>query len=353
MKKKISLIVLAIVALTFLLTNPVPTQAATPTPEKIKWVGQAHVPNSLPFFKYFKHVADRITAASNGRLQLSVYAAGAMVPATKEFDGVSKGIIDFGLGGFTFWVDKWPAAALFASVCGHMTPMQKYLWFAEGGGLELLQKMVKDHNVHFTPGIGLLNPAEIFLQTSSPIKNLADLKKLKIRAIGDGAAILARMGVSIVFMSGGQVYESAARKIIDGFELDSFRDLSDGKLYEVIKYAYMSPVRSPHELIPIFYNKKKFDALPEDLKIIVESITQEETFRYYTDTLYGQAAIRAELQKKGLVIGKLPADIETAFINEAKNHYSELAAKDALAKEVLDSLNKTSSILHEVQPEGQ
>ena len=177
--------------------------------ENIKWVGQAHVSPALYVYKPFKHVAERITAASGGRLELTPYPAGAIVPATKELDGVDKGIIDFALGGYTFWLDKWPAAGLFSQVCGKTSPMQHYMWYTSGGGIELAQKMMtmgKEYNVKLIPGGGLLQMAEPFLHTKKPIRTLSDLRKLKIRAVGDGGTILSRMGVSVVFMGGGQMY---------------------------------------------------------------------------------------------------------------------------------------------------
>jgi TRAP-type mannitol/chloroaromatic compound transport system substrate-binding protein len=120
----------------------------------------------------------------------------------------------------------------------------------------------------------------------------------------------------------------------------------------VIKHIYTSPVRSPHEIIPIFYNKSKFNALPDDLKMIVENVTLDEAYRYYALSVYSQATATKEIKKAGVRIEKLPSEIESAFMQKAREHYGELVAKDAFAKEVLDSLNNSISMFKEVLPEG-
>jgi TRAP-type mannitol/chloroaromatic compound transport system substrate-binding protein len=42
------------------------------------------------------NLADRIAAASGGRLTLKVYSAGELVPAFEAFDAASRGIVEMG-----------------------------------------------------------------------------------------------------------------------------------------------------------------------------------------------------------------------------------------------------------------
>ena len=56
------------------------------------------------------NLADRIAAASGGRLKLKVYAAGELVPAFEAFDAASRGIVEMGHDASYYHKGKIPAA---------------------------------------------------------------------------------------------------------------------------------------------------------------------------------------------------------------------------------------------------
>src|SRR6476661_3467272 len=63
-----------------------------------------------------ERVAERISALSGGRLQITVHAAGEVVPAFEVLDAVGSGVADFGHTAAFYWQGKDPAAAFFTTV---------------------------------------------------------------------------------------------------------------------------------------------------------------------------------------------------------------------------------------------
>src|SRR5215216_3029978 len=69
-----------------------------------------------------ERVAERITALSGGRLQITVSAAGELVPAFEVLDAVGGGVAEIGHTAAFYWQGKQPAAAYFTTVPFGLTP---------------------------------------------------------------------------------------------------------------------------------------------------------------------------------------------------------------------------------------
>ena len=61
-------------------------------------------------------LAKRIEAMSNGRLKISVYGAGELVPALEGFDAVRAGTVEMNHANSYFWTGKTFAAQYFTAV---------------------------------------------------------------------------------------------------------------------------------------------------------------------------------------------------------------------------------------------
>ena len=53
-------------------------------------------------------VAETITKASDGRLEIKVYGSGEIVPAYEVFDAVRQGTVEMGHGWPGYWISKNP-----------------------------------------------------------------------------------------------------------------------------------------------------------------------------------------------------------------------------------------------------
>ncbi len=312
--------------------------------------GQSRMPAGNVMYESLVRACKRAEAASGGRLKLNVQPAGAIYPATKELDGVHRGVLDFADTCYMYYKDRWPAAGILTAKPGGMSPSETMVWMLEGGGNELVQKMLADYNVKIINGAGQLAPPEVFLVTNKPLETPADLEGLRIRSAGDGAEILDRMGAACSLMPVGEVFEAMHRGVIDAYEVASPAVNWTMGMQEAGKYIYLSPVRHPYEWNPYFFNKKVWDELPEDLQNIIEAAWKEEAYTYYAKAIEADLEALEKFRDEGLEIHPLPKAIEDAFMEEAEKYYAEEAEKDEFTKEVIESYNNFKENIHAVWP---
>ena len=69
-----------------------------------------------------QRLADQITAASEGRLAVKLYAAGELVPAFESFDAVREGKAHMFHVAPSYWTNKHPSILFFNAVPGGQVP---------------------------------------------------------------------------------------------------------------------------------------------------------------------------------------------------------------------------------------
>jgi len=312
--------------------------------------GQSRMPAGNVFYESLVRACKRAEEASNGRLKMTVHPEGAIYPATKELDGVHRGVLDFADTCYMYYKDRWPAAGILTAKPGGMSPMETLAWMFEGGGQELVDEMLKDYNVKMINGAGQMAPPEIFLVTNKPLETPADFKGLRIRSAGDGAAIMDRMGAACSLMPVGEVFEAMHRGVIDAYEVASPAVNWTMGLQEAGKYIYLSPARHPYEWNPFFFNKKKWEELPKDLQQIIEMAWREEAFAYYARAIQADLDALEKFRESGVEVLQLPKAIEDEFLKQAEAYYAEEAKKDALTAKILESYNSFKESFRAVWP---
>ncbi len=302
----------------------------------ITWKLQSWAASGDPTYQACLDFAEAVKVASNGRLIVKPYNAGAIIPAGKEFDSVIAGSVEAIHGAPGWAIGYFPASVFYNNVVGGLTMNQTKTWLIKEG-LGLARKNYTPLGAFY---VGPLTPhnAEVWAMTKKPLKSLADLKGFKIR-LGNAALndIFARMGATPVFLPGGEVYEAAQRGVIDGFEYVTPSVNWSLGFQEVAKYMYMSPTRAATDAQALFVNQKTWDKLPADLKKIVEMAAFEVADKYYTKEVADDAEALKKFAAYGTIIEKVPADIEAALSKAAEAYYNAQAAKDPKYKEIYDS----------------
>ncbi len=106
--------------------------------DTLKWRMVTSWPKRLPGpGMSAERVASRIRALSGGRIDITVYAAGEVVPAFEVLGAVGNGVADIGHTAAFYWQGKMPAAAFFTTVPFGLTPSEHVAWIEAGGGQAL------------------------------------------------------------------------------------------------------------------------------------------------------------------------------------------------------------------------
>jgi len=305
----------------------------------ITWKLQSWAAAGDPTYAAAQEFAELVKVASNGRLIVRTFNAGAIVPAGKEFDSVLAGTVEAIHGAPGWAIGYFPASVFYNNVVGGLTKNQTQLWLLSEG-LALARKNYTPLGAFY---VGPLTPhnAEVWAMSKKPLRSLADLKGFKIR-LGNAALndIFSRMGATPVFLPGGEVYEAAQRGVIDGFEYVTPSVNWAMGFHEVTKYMYLSPTRAATDAQALFVNQKAWDKLPSDLKKIVEMATFQVADKYYQKEVADDTEALKKFASYGTIIEKVPADIEAALSKAADAYYSEQASKDPKYKEIYESFKR-------------
>jgi TRAP-type mannitol/chloroaromatic compound transport system substrate-binding protein len=258
--------------------------------------------------------AERVNAMAGGRLKIEVSAAGAIVPAFEVLDAVHKGILDAGHAWPGYWFGKHPACTLFSSVAGGpfgMDNLDFMAWVYLGGGLKMYNEVLQNDlkmNVVAFPGSG--ETAEPQGWFKKPITDIKTFKGLKFRAAGAASEIFKNLGMSVVILPGGEIVPALQRGVIDAGEFsDPSADMKMG-FQDVAKYYYNPGVHQPTGFMEVLINKAKWEALPADLKAIVENGAMA-TQMFFDAHMINQNSLDMQtlITKHGVKIMETPREI--------------------------------------------
>jgi TRAP-type mannitol/chloroaromatic compound transport system substrate-binding protein len=162
---------------------------------------------------------------------------------------------------------------------------------------------------------------------------------MKIRTPGWYMDILNLMGASVTPLPGSEIYLALERGVIDAAEFSSPAVNLPMGLQDITKYIIMPGVHQPSCQFDVFFNKAKFDALPDDLKAIIE-ICAKET-QIWTNAWQENLNIKAidEIGKKSEYI-VLEKETIIEFAKTTKKYIDGLKAKYPDVKKVMDSQEK-------------
>ena len=280
------------------------------------------------------HFADTVRACSGGRLNIKVFPTGAIVPAMEIFEATSKGTLDAFHSWPGYWKGKNEAFVAYASVPFGLDFEGYNIWYYERGGKAMFDELYGRFGLvpFFAGNVGM----EVGMHSSKRATKLEDFKGMKVRTVGWYMDILNRMGVSVTPLPAPEIYLALERGVIDACEFSSPAANIPYGFHEITKYAIMPGVHQPSCQFDVVFNKKKFDELPEDLKIIVETAAKET--QLWTNAWQENMNIEAlKVMAKTTEFVKMDDAAIASFAKNSFDYLDELKAKDPDVKKVLDS----------------
>jgi TRAP-type mannitol/chloroaromatic compound transport system substrate-binding protein len=307
--------------------------------EKVfKWRAQGYAqPGSLSF-RDTEKVFDDLRKATNGRLDIRLYGAGALVGPFEAIDAIGKGIFEVGLNAPGYYSGKDPAFAAIYSLAGvwpDSTHAKTWLYYF--GGEEFGAKLYDKYNLKW---IGPIITSPECLLSTKPIRKLDDLKGLKIRTTpGLASMLFQKLGASPVPLPSGEIYSALDTKVIDAAEYTNLAENKEMGLLEVTKYVLDPSFHCPLAINDISVNKNAYNKLPDDLKAALRMMTYQLTqVLDYSGTAAGAKALREEAAK-----GKIEhfqfsdADMKKARMVAIENAKT-WRAKNEMSAEIIDSI---------------
>lgn len=212
--------------------------------------------------------AAEINKRSNGRLNIEVFAGGVLTRADQNYQGVVDGISDIGMSAFAYTRGRFPL----------LEALDLPLGYPDGTGatriannltLKYMPKEVQDTHLLYVhahgPGI---------LATKRPVKELADLKGLKIRATGFCVKVVEALGGAAVSMPQGDTYEALQKGVVDA-TFCPIETLKGWKQGEVVQSVTESQCIGYTTAFYVTMNKEKWASLPAELQVIITTVSAE------------------------------------------------------------------------------
>lgn len=212
--------------------------------------------------------AKELEERTGGKVKAEIFGAGsAYGEAARQSDQVKAGVVDIALGLAGIPRGRFPATSIIELpfMVDRAGPGSQALWqlYKEGA----LGKEYDDFKVLAL----FVHHGGLFHTVNRPVRSLDDLKGLRLRTPSPAvSAMLEALGASPVGMPPAQIYESLERGVLDGV-VTTWDLVSAIKLNETLKYH--TDARSYAAAFYVVMNKQTYDALPEDVRKVIDEMS--------------------------------------------------------------------------------
>ncbi|PLC52636.1 hypothetical protein CR155_17790 [Pollutimonas nitritireducens] len=307
--------------------------------EKFHWRLQSNLNTGDPgYIAVQKKFAELSNKMSNGRITIDVFPVGALFPISDGLEAVGGGLAEVAVLTGGYYAGKiGPFANLENGVPGSLhTPLERYNFFYKKGFIDLAREAYGKYGVYY---LGPQLSPRWDIMSKKPITSMADFKGLKIRSFGLEAKWYSNMGATPVFMGGGEIYTGLATGVIDAARWASPAGNFNGSFHEVAKYyVEPSPLPVPNNFFAV--NKRAWDALPDDLKAILEEAAIASSFDYLALGEMHDAKAMQEMKKAGVQVSTIPPEEFAKMEEAARALWRAYEKEDALAARGVKMLNE-------------
>lgn len=264
-----------------------------------------NLPVSHPMNIRAKEMTDAIRAETKGRVDIQIFPNNQLGSDTDMLSQVRSGGIEFFTLSGLILSTLVPATAI--TGVGFAFPDYETVWKALDGdlGAHVREQISK---------AGLVAMEKIwdngFRQITSsvrPITSADDLKGMKIRVPPSPlwTSMFKSFDAAPTSINFSEVYSALQTKVVEGQE-NPLAIISTAKLYEVQKYCTLS--NHMWDGFWFLANKKAWERLPEDLRLIVARNINAAGMKERADVAGLNSTVQKELAEKGLVFNQPKSD---------------------------------------------
>jgi TRAP-type mannitol/chloroaromatic compound transport system substrate-binding protein len=290
------------------------------------------------FHEYANDFAKKVNDMAGGRLKIEVLPSGSVVPAFQLLDAVNKGTLDGGHGVLAYHYPKSNALALWGSGPAFgMDPNMVLAWHYYGGGKAILEEIYKSLNIDVVSFVYGPMPTQPLGWFKKPIAKVDDLKGLKYRTVGLAVDIFTELGSAVNPLPGSEVVPALDRGLIDAAEFNNATSDRILGFADVVKNCMLQSFHQSGEQFEILFNKGKYDALPTELKSVIDYAVQASSADMSWKAIERNSLDYIELKKAGVKFYKTPDAILRAQLDVWDKVIAKKSGENPAFKKVLDS----------------
>lgn len=305
----------------------------------------------LPIRWWIKEVEER----THGRLKVKMYWGEQLVSAKEMLEAVKTGVAHIVMSCSPYFPGKVPLSTLgFVPFVGPKRLDQLGIAWNSLSKHPLLIKEYDKWNARYLWGTfnGPFN-----LMSKKPLRTVDDFKGVKIRAIGDQVGLFKLIGAVPVSLTAPDAYMALERGLCDACAAPGIHWLYDFKVYEACRNGYyIEDIDINWALSQFLVNKDFYNALPTDIKEIIEKLNWEIIPIYHE--VFASTEVRNVYLEKfkavGIKVTQFPPEERKKMLPFAETIWKEWKerTKEAGGPELFDAYMKINDRVLKEYPNG-
>lgn len=212
--------------------------------------------------------AKEVEKRTGGKVKVKTFPGGTLLDAKGMFDGVVAGLADIGCFCPSYHPGMFPLLEAMDLPIGWPNTKVASLTL-----LKLYQKW-QPKELEKVKVLTMFTCAPMHIASKIPIKNLADLKGVELRAAGASVPYLKALGATPVGMPMSDVPEALQKGLIKGY-LSSIEVLKDYKFAEYCRHV--TYLGDSIVTFAVIMNKKSWESLPKDVQKLFDNMAEEQS----------------------------------------------------------------------------
>ncbi len=277
-----------------------------------------------------ERLAQLITDVTDGAVTTEYYAAGERMGAFDVFDAVAAGDIQGYHGADYYWIGKHPAWAYITAVPFGLTAVEQNAFIYDMGGQQIWDELGDEYNIKgFLAGNTGVQMGGWF---NKEINSAEDFRGLRMRIPGIGGTMMTKMGVSVVSLPGGQIFENLVSGAIDATEWVGPWNDYFLNLHQAARYYYYPGVHEPGAALSMGFNKTWLTSLPAWQQKAIETACAAENTRMLSEyTANNGAYLQRLISEHGVQLREFNDDVYDAFGDASDEVFEEVRQHSDLA----------------------
>ena len=303
----------------------------------ISWRLASSFPKSLDtIYGGGEELSTRLKEATDGKFSIQVFAAGEIVPGLDSIDAAGSGTVEAAHSvGYYNW-GKDPAYACGADLPFTFSARAKNAYNYYGGGIENYNEFLSGQNLVSYPGGN--TGVQMGGWYRKEVATVADLKGLKMRISGLAGRVMEKLGVVPQQLAGGDIYPALEKGTIDATEWVGPYDDNKLGFQKVAPYYYYPGFWEGGPTVSFFFNKGKYDELPENYKALLRTCCQAVDQSMLAEYDTKNPGALKELAAKGAQLRAFSEEIMNAGFAAANEVYAEISKENASFKKQYDAM---------------
>ena len=283
---------------------------------------------------------------SGGRFRIEVFPGGQIMAPFECFDAASKGTIETFMGSPQYWAGREPALEWFGTIPFGMNAEGMTAWFYQGDGLKLWEEGYAPFNLVPRPAFPVAPQMAGWFRKK--INTIGDFKGLRMRIPNLGGKVIARTGATTLLTPGGDIYGALERGVIDAAEFVApYEDMKLG-LHQTARYYYYPGWHEPGTINEFGFNKKAYEALPVDLRRMLDhasaAVQVHSRTDYHTKNAIALEQLRTTFKSKVEILA-FPTPVLHGLRKLSIDVVREESEKTPMARKVHASYTKFQALV--------